>query len=66
MKGDNYLVDINNTHGHTYPLTDGKFHPNLKNIFITSSRDGTIRNWDIYSNIHGIDSGKWYGEMDDR
>ena len=56
LKGDNYLIDINNTHGHTYPLTDGKFHPNLKNIFITSSRDGTVRLWDVYSNIHGFDS----------
>ena len=56
IKGDNYLIDINNTHGHTYPLTDGKFHPNLKNIFITSSRDGTVRLWDVYSNIHGFDS----------
>ena len=55
LKGDNYLHDINNTKGHTYPLTDGKFHPKERNLFITSSRDSTIREWDIYSKPMGID-----------
>ena len=55
LKGDNYLHDINNTKGHTYPLTDGKFHPRERNLFITSSRDSTIREWDIYSKPMGID-----------
>ena len=55
LKGDNYLHDINNTKGHTYPLTDGHFHPKEKNLFITSSRDSTIREWDIYSKPMGID-----------
>ena len=55
LKGDNYLHDINNTKGHTYPLTDAKWHPNDRNFFITSGRDSTIRIWDIYSKPMGID-----------
>lgn len=55
LKGDNYLHDISNTKGHTYPLTDGKWHPIERNIFITSARDSTIRIWDIYAKPMGID-----------
>lgn len=55
LKGDSYLHDISNTKGHTFPLTDGKWHPSQKNLFITSSRDSTIRIWDIYSKQMGID-----------
>ena len=56
LKGDNYLVDIRNTKGHTYGLRDGKWHPLEKNIFLTSSVDATMRLWDIYSKQFGIDS----------
>ena len=56
LKGDNYLVDIRNTKGHTYGLRDGKWHPLEKNIFLTSSVDATLRLWDIYSKQFGIDS----------
>lgn len=55
LKGDNYLHDIGNTKGHTYPLTDGKWHPFERNLFITSGRDSTVRIWDIYSKPMGID-----------
>ena len=55
LKGDNYLHDISNTKGHTYPLTDGKWHPMDRNLCITASRDSTIRIWDIYSKPCGID-----------
>jgi WD repeat-containing protein 70 len=55
LKGDNYLHDIGNTKGHTYPLTDGKWHPLERNLFITSGRDSTVRIWDIYSKPMGID-----------
>lgn len=55
LKGDSYLHDISHTKGHTYPLTDGKWHPAERNIFITSARDSTIRLWDIYSKPMGID-----------
>jgi len=55
LKGDNYLHDISHTKGHTYPLTDGKWHPMERNIFITSARDSTIRIWDIYAKPMGID-----------
>ena len=56
LKGDNYLVDIRNTKGHTYGLRDGKWHPLEKNIFLTSSADATLRLWDIYGKQFGIDS----------
>jgi WD40 repeat protein len=55
LKGDNYLHDIGNTKGHTYPLTDGKWHPSERNLFITAGRDSTVRIWDIYSKPMGID-----------
>ena len=56
LKGDNYLVDIRNTKGHTYGLRDGKWHPLEKNLFLTSSADATLRLWDIYGKQFGIDS----------
>lgn len=56
LKGDSYLHDISNTKGHTFPLTDGKWHPNDRRYFITSSIDSTIRIWDINSRPQGIDS----------
>ena len=56
LKGDNYLVDIRNTKGHTYGIRDGKWHPLEKNLFLTSSVDATLRLWDIYSKQFGIDS----------
>jgi WD40 repeat protein len=55
LKGDSYLHDISHTKGHTYPLTDGKWHPIERNLFITSSRDSTIRIWDIYAKPMGVD-----------
>jgi WD40 repeat protein len=54
LKGDSYLHDISKTRGHTFPLTDGKWHPSDRNYFITSSRDSTIRVWDLYSKPNGI------------
>jgi WD40 repeat protein len=54
LKGDSYLHDISNTKGHTQPLTDGKWHPWDKRFFITSSRDSTVRVWDIESKPIGI------------
>jgi WD40 repeat protein len=55
LKGDNYLHDVSSTKGHTYPLTDGKWHPIDRNYFITAARDATVRIWDIYSKPMGID-----------
>lgn len=55
LKGDSYLHDIQNTKGHTYPLTDAKWHPSERHLFITSSRDSTVRIWDIYSKPMGLD-----------
>lgn len=55
LKGDSYLHDIANTKGHTFPLTDAKWHPNERAYFITSARDSTVRIWDINSKPMGLD-----------
>lgn len=50
-----YIRDTFNTKGHVSSLTDGMWHPTLKNKFLTSSIDGTIRLWDIESKLVGVD-----------
>ena len=54
FKGDLYMSDINQTKGHTLPICDGHFHPREKHLFITSSRDSTIRLWDMNSPKIGV------------
>jgi WD repeat-containing protein 70 len=55
IRGDMYIRDTFNTKGHVSSLTDGTWHPILKNKFLTSSIDGTIRLWDIESKLVGVD-----------
>jgi len=40
VKGDQYIVDMQQTSGHTASLSHGQFNPKQKNIFLTSSDDG--------------------------
>lgn len=47
VKGDNYVTDSSNTKGHTAPVTGVGFHPLIKDICFTCSRDGSIRQWDV-------------------
>ncbi|XP_015195866.1 WD repeat-containing protein 70 isoform X1 [Lepisosteus oculatus] len=47
MKGDQYIVDMANTKGHTAMLNGGCWHPKVKEEFLTCSNDGTVRTWDI-------------------
>jgi WD40 repeat protein len=47
VKGDNYVTDSSNTKGHTAPVTGVGFHPLIKDICWTCSRDGSIRQWDL-------------------
>ena len=55
IRGDMYIRDTFNTKGHVSSLTDGMWHPILKNKFLTGSIDGTIRLWDIESKLVGVD-----------
>jgi len=50
-----YLRDLARTKGHTSLVTDGHWHPNDRNWFITSSIDSTIRIWDTTSELYGLD-----------
>ncbi|XP_076876885.1 WD repeat-containing protein 70 [Brachyhypopomus gauderio] len=47
MKGDQYIVDMANTKGHTAMLNSGCWHPKIKEEFLTCSNDGTVRTWDL-------------------
>ncbi|XP_017344651.1 WD repeat-containing protein 70 isoform X4 [Ictalurus punctatus] len=46
-KGDQYIVDMANTKGHTAMLNSGCWHPKIKEEFLTCSNDGTVRTWDL-------------------
>lgn len=48
-RGDMYIRDLKNTKGHITSCTDGQWHPADKGYAITSSADGTIRVWDMWS-----------------
>ncbi|KAK7898645.1 hypothetical protein WMY93_019498 [Mugilogobius chulae] len=47
IKGDQYIVDMANTKGHTAMLNCGCWHPKTKEEFMTCSNDGTVRTWDV-------------------
>ncbi|XP_029024081.1 WD repeat-containing protein 70 [Betta splendens] len=49
VKGDQYIVDMANTKGHTAMLNSGCWHPKTKEEFMTCSNDGTVRTWDVKS-----------------
>ncbi|XP_061215356.1 WD repeat-containing protein 70-like [Neopsephotus bourkii] len=40
IKGDQYIVDMTNTKGHTAMLNSGCWHPKIKEEFLTCSNDG--------------------------
>jgi WD40 repeat protein len=50
-----YIRDTFNTKGHVSFCTDGMWHPILKNKFMTSSMDGTLRLWDVEGKLVGVD-----------
>ncbi|KAF9915227.1 hypothetical protein BX616_006633 [Lobosporangium transversale] len=47
QKGDPYIRDLRLTSGHVASLTSGAWHPFIRDRFITSSTDGSIRLWDV-------------------
>lgn len=46
-KGDPYLRDMRNTHGHTSAILSGAWDPLRRDRFATSGQDGTIRFWAV-------------------
>ena len=52
IRGDMYLRDLSNTKGHTMEVTCVNWHPQEKNIVMTSSLDGTLRIWDLTGDQH--------------
>ncbi|XP_050312051.1 gastrulation defective protein 1 homolog [Anthonomus grandis grandis] len=48
VKGDMYITDMARTKGHTAALLAGQFNPCVKEEFLTTSSDGTVRTWDFY------------------
>lgn len=49
VKGDQYISDMARTKGHTAPLTGGCWHPRIREQFLTSSEDSTLRLWHVHS-----------------
>ena len=56
IRGDMYIQDLANTKGHVAAITDGKWHPTERNLFLTSSLDGSLRVFDLLSKTVGVDS----------
>jgi WD repeat-containing protein 70 len=46
-KGDMYVVEMNNTTGHTHTVTGAAWHPQVRDQMISSSLDGTVRVWNL-------------------
>ncbi|XP_014479973.1 PREDICTED: gastrulation defective protein 1 homolog [Dinoponera quadriceps] len=49
VKGDQYLIDMSRTKGHTASLNSGSWHPSSKEQYLTCSQDSTCRIWDLNS-----------------
>ena len=47
VKGDQYIVDMASTKGHTAMLNSGSWNPKIREEFITCSNDCTVRLWDV-------------------
>lgn len=45
FKGDVYVTDMTHTKGHVSSLTAAQFVPGERDLFITASRDGSVRWW---------------------
>ncbi|CAJ0581798.1 unnamed protein product, partial [Mesorhabditis spiculigera] len=47
VRGDQYLVDLSNTKGHTATVTCSVWNPMVRGEFVTCSSDGSIRFWNV-------------------
>jgi len=54
LKGDMYLIDMYQTHGHISVINAGEFHPDSNDHFLTCSDDGTVRLFDMNQKLWGI------------
>ena len=50
VKGDPYVIDMRTNKGHVGGLTSGCWHPKIKDEFLTSSSDASMRIWLVDSN----------------
>lgn len=48
VHGDQYLLDMGKTKGHTAMLNGGCWNPVQKDEFMTCSNDGSVRLWDVH------------------
>ena len=55
VKGDMYLTDMSNTHGHTNMVTECAWHPSKNTFFASSALDSTVRVWDLAGRLVGLD-----------
>lgn len=55
VKGDMYMADMANTHGHTNMVTECLWHPLKPTYFLSSSLDSTVRVWDLEGRLVGLD-----------
>ncbi|CAG9312925.1 unnamed protein product [Blepharisma stoltei] len=55
VRGDMYMTDMANTHGHTSMVTQSQWHPHNEKYFLSSSLDGTVRVWDLAGRLVGLD-----------
>ncbi|KAJ1369795.1 glutamate decarboxylase gad1 [Parelaphostrongylus tenuis] len=47
VRGDQYLVDVSHTKGHTAAINCCQFNPIIKDEFMTCGDDGTVRLWSL-------------------
>ncbi|WKY09676.1 hypothetical protein Q1695_002213 [Nippostrongylus brasiliensis] len=47
VRGDQYLVDVSHTKGHTAGINCCQFNPIIKDEFMTCGDDGTVRLWSL-------------------
>ena len=55
VRGDMYMADMNNTHGHTNIITQTYWHPSKPTYLASSSLDSTVRVWDLHGRLVGVD-----------
>lgn len=52
IRGDMYLTDLTNTKGHASEVVSVAWHPRDNNMIITGGVDGTLRSWDVNSELY--------------